>query len=57
MSRGKATFRQRDLERAIKAVETRGYRPGAIRIEPSGAIVVEIQPETTVLVNRRNEWD
>lgn len=42
MARGKCTFRESDVKRAIKAVRAAGENVRHVVVEPDGKIVVEI---------------
>lgn len=58
MSRGPATFRQRDLTAAVKAVLAAGCEVARIEIDKDGKIVVVTgKPEAPVTDVDINEWD
>jgi hypothetical protein len=58
MSRGPATFRQRDLTAAVKAVLAAGCEVARVEIDKEGKIVVVTRkPETPVTDTEINEWD
>jgi hypothetical protein len=58
MSRGPATFRQRDLTAAVKAVLAAGCEVARVEIDKDGKIVVVTRkPETPVTDTEINEWD
>jgi hypothetical protein len=53
MARGSATFKQRDVERAIKAARKAGIEIASVKIKPSG----EIEIITTDAPGARGEDD
>jgi hypothetical protein len=57
MSRGPATFRQRDVTAAIKAVECAGRRVARVEIERDGRIIVILRPAGDDAPLSDNEWD
>jgi hypothetical protein len=57
MSRGPATFRQRDVTAAIKAVECAGRRVARVEIERDGRIIVILSPAGDDASLSKNEWD
>ena len=60
MSRGPATFRQRDVTAAIKATVAAGCEVARAEIDPAtGRIVVVVgKPQDTIEKNgATNEWD
>ena len=60
MSRGPATFRQRDVAAAIKAVTAAGYEVLRVEVDKSGKIVVVTTKgavEVPEVADRKNEWD
>ena len=58
-----AAFCQRDVKRAVKAVQGAGLQVGMVRVEPDGAIIVIIAiPGTPPAMpssgdDEPNEWD
>jgi hypothetical protein len=57
MSRGQQTFKQRDLTKAIKAVDRAGVR-GRVEVGRDGRIVVTVNPpEDEREIRRADEWD
>ena len=56
MGHGKATFKQTDLTRALRAVEKAGHDVVRAEIARDGRIVLVFKNGEEVLVER-NEWD
>ena len=59
MGRGKATFKQSDLTRAVKAARAAGIEVAAVRVNPQGQIEVvagKLQEQNGVDAGE-NEWD
>jgi len=56
MGHGKATFKQADLTRALRAVEKAGRDVERVEIGRDGRIVLVFKNGEEVLVER-NEWD
>ena len=56
MGHGKATFKQADLTRALRAVEKAGRDVVRAEIDRDGRIVLVFKNGEEVLVER-NEWD
>ena len=56
MGQGKATFKQADLTRALRAVEKAGRDLERAEIDRDGRIVLVFKNGEEVLVER-NEWD
>ena len=54
-----ATFRQRDLTRAIRAVKAAGLSVGRVLVDKSGRIEVTIgdPSHNATALQERNEWD
>jgi hypothetical protein len=58
MARGKQKFKQRDVARAIRAVQAAGLEVGRVDIAPDGTITIRPgKPEPTETESKRNEWD
>ena len=60
MARGKLTFRQRDVTRAVKAVRAAGVPIARVEVDNSGKIVVVTgEPDKTApaRIGEANEWD
>jgi hypothetical protein len=57
MLRGPATFRQRDVRAAIKAVEAAGHQVAQVEISPDGKIVVILMQPAESDAASTNEWD
>ncbi len=58
MARGPATFRQRDLTAAVKAVRNAGCSVASVRLTRDGEIIVDIgEPENPTAAANENEWD
>lgn len=55
-TRGPATFRQRDLERAIRATEAAGKRVARIEVGRDGTIVI-IPHENAEAESPADEWE
>jgi hypothetical protein len=56
MGHGKATFKQADLTRALRAVEKAGRDVARAEITNDGRIVLVFKNGEEILVER-NEWD
>ena len=54
MVRGRCTFRQGDLTRALKAAEAAGVR---VKIEIEDGKMTVIMDKTATVDGERNEWD
>jgi hypothetical protein len=58
MSRGPATFKQRDLTAAVKALLAAGCEVARVEVGKDGKIVVVTgKPEAPVVSGDINEWD
>lgn len=57
MSRGPATFRQSDLERAVRATVKAGIQVARVEIDRAGKIVVVTSHDSPAPATGRNEWD
>jgi hypothetical protein len=59
MARGTFKFRQRDLTRAVRAVQAAGIEIGRVEIAPDGTITIRPgkPDESTGSTTIRNEWD
>jgi hypothetical protein len=58
MARGPATFRQRDLMAAVKAMRMAGFEIARVEVDKSGKIVVVPgKPEPPIVDAEINEWD
>jgi hypothetical protein len=58
MARGRCTFRQNDLTRAVKAVRAAGVPVAKVEVDRDGKIIVVAgQPGQTAAKAERNEWD
>lgn len=55
MARGKLSFKQRDVTRAIKGAAAAGVDIGSVQIDRDGKIV--IVPASQVSIQEPNEWD
>jgi hypothetical protein len=56
VSRAAQNFRQRDLQRAVKAVEAAGQRVLEIRVDKAGAHIVVAEDEDKTR-REGNSWD
>jgi hypothetical protein len=59
MPRGNCTFKQRDLQAALKAVERSGAAVARVEVKPDGTIVVilgEPSPATVPGIGTADEW-
>ena len=59
MSRGRCTFRQRDLTRAVKAVIAAGLQVAGVKVSAQGDIEVVTGDERVHVSQSQggNEWD
>ncbi len=58
MSRAPVSFRERDLTRAVKAINKAGLRIKLVEIDKSGRIVVvPVNGGDAEAQQNRNEWD
>ena len=57
MSRGPATFRQRDVVAAVKAVTAAGYEVLRVEVDKAGKISVVTTKGAVEAVDYKNEWD
>ena len=59
MVRAPCTFRERDLTRAIRAVEAAGQKIRKIEVDRDGNLVIVIAQEDddAAVDSERNEWD
>lgn len=56
MKRGSCTFREADVRRAVRAVESAGKRVSAVRINPQGGIEIVLS-RSAAQEWTGNEWD
>jgi hypothetical protein len=57
MSRGPATFKRRDITRAVKAIEAAGLSVARVEVDRAGKIViVPGRPELPTLQNELDAW-
>lgn len=54
MTRAACTFRERDVTRAIRAVEAAGKKIRKVEIDKDGKVVIVIAQDDD---SERNEWD
>jgi hypothetical protein len=53
-----SAFAERDVTRAVRAVQDAGLQVGMVRIEPDGAIlVIPGTPPAVASLEEANEWD
>jgi hypothetical protein len=58
MARAACTFRQRNVTRAIRAVEAAGKKIKKVEVDKDGKVVIEIaQDDDDAGDSDRNEWD
>jgi hypothetical protein len=57
MSRGKQSFRQGDVTKAVKAVVKAGVPVGRVEIADGKIVVFAGQPEANSTAGSTNEWD
>jgi hypothetical protein len=57
MSRGPATFRQRDVAAAIRAAKAAGCQVARVEIGKDGKIIIVTGKPEKLVVDERNEWD
>ncbi len=53
----RATFKQADATRALRAAVAAGLRPSGYKIDPSGAIVVMLAEGLSGKAANANPWD
>lgn len=56
MSRGKASFRESEVTRAVKAVKKAGVEVARVEVENGKIIVIAGKPADSA-TNDKNEWD
>jgi hypothetical protein len=57
MSRGPATFRQRDVTKAVRAVASAGMAVVKVEVDKDGKIIVVVGAPDKTGGPERNEWD
>jgi hypothetical protein len=59
MSRGRQSFRQADISRAMKAAQAAGVEVARVEIDPDGKICIVIGKPVDRSADRncKNEWD
>jgi hypothetical protein len=53
----RATFKQSDATRALRAAQKAGMKPSGYKIDPSGAIIVMLHDGTPSQHANSNPWD
>ena len=57
MSRGPCTFRQKDVTRAVRAMEAAGIEVQRVEIDKAGKIIIVTGKPQPGQDSTRNEWD
>jgi len=57
MAARRASFKQADATRALRAAVAAGLRPSGYKIDPTGAIVVMLADGTSSKPSSSNPWD
>jgi hypothetical protein len=57
MARAACTFRERDVTRAIRAVEAAGKKVRKVEVDKDGKVVIVIEDDDAAVDSERNEWD